>query len=170
MTFLSRLLSLPSFLCLVNCSTDSSSTEVLPKITNPARAKAWGPPSTKRFPEGYQLSYTNPDNGREHLRIIASTKPTPYLLYPPNVTGTRMVNGVPTSVNEPQTWNKSLALGVPIKWYQKTLEGPDSSPLFRSLGQKLKSPEGNSGYFRFEVEGTKNQMQMWLSELRFATE
>jgi hypothetical protein len=114
------------------------------------------------------MTYTNPVNEKESLKIMGSNDAMFYVLYPPNLKGTRVIDGVPTPVSEPQTWKQTPVVGQPVKYYQRTLPTRTEGVLFRTLGQKLKAPNGSFGFYRFEVEGTKNQMQSWLSELRFA--
>lgn len=158
---------LPFLFFLPQCSSGPSGDAGLPVLKSPARARAWGAPRMEETGRGYKLTYSNPSNDRERLTIEGSRRPFYFLLYPPNLTGTRVLNGVSTEVNEPQVWQKSLVLNQTVKWYQRSLPDDDFGGLFRSLGAVLKNAEGETGSYRFEVEGTKNQMQRWLSELRF---
>lgn len=161
------ILLFPFVVLFSGCSSGPSNDKPLPVLRSPARAEAWGAPKREATKDGYRLTYTNPSNKRERLLIEGSRSSFYHLLYPPNCTGTRLVNGVPTRVSEAQMWQKSLVLNQPIKWYQRSLQADDFGAIFRSLGAELKAPDGSKGFYRIEVEGTKNQMQSWLSELRF---
>jgi len=158
---------LPFVLLLPQCSSSSGTAEV-PILASPARAQAWGSPGVTRTKKGYTMTYQNPSNSKERLVIKGSQKSFFFTLYPPNLIGTRIVNGTPTKISEAQLWQKSLVLGQTVKWYQRTLPTEQNGALFRSLGTELKTSDGRTASYRFEVEGTKNQMQSWLSELRFA--
>lgn len=163
---------IPIFLVVIpfllsHCASGPSADTPLPVLSSPSRAQAWGPPKTTSTKGGYRLTYTNPSNSKERLVIEGSPKPFYHLFYPPNLTGTRTVNGIAVEVNQAQMWQQSLVLNQPVKWYQRTLPSEDYGAIFRSLGAPLKTPSGSAGFYRVEVEGTKNQMQRWLSELRF---
>lgn len=152
---------------LANCSSpQSSSSGPLPVLSSPGRAAAWGKPQTVPTKDGYHTTYINPSNRKERIRIIASREMMPFLVYPPNITGTQIVNGVPTKANVPQTWNTASINGTKIKWYQSSFPSSQRAAIFRSLGTELKDSSGNRGQFRIQAEGTKNQVQTWLGELR----
>ncbi len=145
----------------------SASTTTLPILSNPARAQAWGAPSITKNADGYRYSYTNPANPKEKLRIFGSRAMMPFFVYPPNIKGTKLVNGVPTQTNEAQLWSKALLAGKTAKLYQSSFANADQAAEFRTLGLTLKDSSGASGQYRIEAEGTKNQVRTWLSELRF---
>ena len=167
-----RVIPLLSFLCLLtHCSSspsDSSlATSTLPVLSSPARANAWGTPEKTRTKDGYKLLFTNPSNSKEKITIIGSRELMFFLLYPPHLRGNRMINGREIEVNEAQLWKKALVAGQTVKWYHAHLPSPDYGSIFRTLGTELKDRSGKIGQYRIEVEGTKNKMRNWLSELRF---
>jgi len=143
------------------------STEALPILTNPARAKIWGPPSISQNANGYTSTYINPSNPKEKLRIIGSHKGMPFFVYPPNIKGLKTVNGIDTPSNEAQVWKKALVKGKTVKWYQSRFANSQQAAEYRTLATELNDQSGGKGQYRIEVEGTKNQMRTWLSELRF---
>lgn len=161
------LLAFPLLHFLASCSGGVSSSSEVPKLLSPTRAKAWAPPTVTPTEDGHETVYTNPGNPQERLKIIASHKPMFFLFYPPNVIGTKEVDGVATRVSEPQVWQRTSVLGKPVKFYQRTLPSENAPALFRSLGEEFQAPDGRRASYRFEVRGTKKQMQSWLSELRF---
>lgn len=165
MPLIVRSLIASTLFLLTQCA--SPNPETVPKLASPARVEAWGPPQTIPTNDGYQRTYRNPDNEKERLKIIASNDAMYYVLYPPNLTGTRVIDGVATIVSEPQIWQQTPVAGQSVKYYQRNLPSENQGPLFRTLGRKLKAPDGSFGFYRFEVEGSKNQMQSWLSELHF---
>lgn len=160
---------LPLLGLLAHCSSNSSGAgaETLPVLSSPARAKAWGSPQTVPTKDGYKMTYTNPVNGKEKVTITGSSELMFFLYYPPNLKGTRMVDGKATTVDEAQLWKKALVAGQTVKWYHAYLPSAHNGNIFRTLGTELKDSSGRTGQYRVEVEGTKNQMQSWLSELRF---
>lgn len=164
-------LSLTVLPFLSQCSSTSPGEAApLPVLSSPARAAAWGAGQTVKTPEGYQTTYINPANRKERVRIIASRKLMFHILYPPTVKGTQTVNGVTTQVSEPQLWQSSYLNGEPVRWYQESFPTPERAAVFKTLGAEFKNGSGQGGQYRIEAEGTKNQMQTWLSELRFAQE
>ena len=168
----SRVIPLLSFLCLLtHCSStppDSSiGLSTLPILSSPARANAWGPPEKTKAKNGYSLLYTNPANNKEKLTITGSSELMFFLLYPPHLRGTRIIDGNTFQVDEAQLWKKARVANQTVKWYHAHLPSTHYGGIFRTLGTELKNGSGKIGQYRIEVEGTKNQMQTWLSELRF---
>lgn len=161
-----KLLLLPLLGLLTQCSSPDSA-KPLTVLSSPARAKDWGPPQTVQGNGSYTKTYTNPINGKEKVTITGSREPMYFLYYPPNLIGTITQNGVTTQVNEPQVWMKSLVENQTVKWYQSTLPSDTKGSVFRTLGADLRDRSGNLGSYIIEIEGTKNQMRNWLSELRF---
>lgn len=162
---------LPLLGLLTNCSSNTSDSESatldLPVLSSPSRAKAWGAPQISQNKDGYKTVYTNPANDKEKVTITASRELMFFLYYPPHLKGTRMINGTPTKVNEAQLWKKSLIAGQKVKWYHAHLATTRHGNIFRTLGTELKDSSGNVGQYRLEIEGSKKQMQIWLSELTF---
>jgi len=162
---------LPLLAFLTHCSTNNpnsgSGTSTLPVLSSPARAKAWGAPQIVPTKDGYKMTYTNPANDKERVTITGSRELMFFLYYPPNLKGTRMVEGTATKVDEAQLWKTALIAGQKVKWYHAHLPSANYGNIFRTLGAELKDGAGNAGHYRIEVEGTKNQMQSWLSELEF---
>jgi len=113
------------------------------------------------------MTYTNPVNGKEKVTITGSRELMFFLYYPPNLKGNNIINGVATAVSEPQLWKKSLVAGQTVKWYHAYLPTADRGGVFKTLGTELKDNSANRGSYRIVVEGTKKQMQSWLSALRF---
>ena len=168
----SLVIPLLSFLCLLtHCSStppDSSLGPSTPPIlSSPARANAWGPPERTKAKNGYSLLYTNPANSKEKLTITGSSELMFFLLYPPHLRGTRIVNGNTVQINEAQLWKKALVAEQTVKWYHAHLPSTHYGSIFRTLGTELKDGSGKIGQYRMEIEGTKNQMRNWLSELQF---
>ena len=129
--------------------------------------KSVGAPGIVQTASGYTMTYANPVNGKEKLTITGSRELMFFLYYPPNLKGTDILNGVATEVSEPQVWKKSLIAGQSVKWYHASLPSADRGGVFKTLGTGLKDNSGSSGSYRIVAEGTKKQMQTWLSELRF---
>jgi hypothetical protein len=167
-----RAIPLLSFLCLLShCSSTPSDSSLghstLPILSSPARADDWGTPEKTQTKNGYKLSYANPANSKEKLTITGSDELMFFLLYPPHLRGTRIINGSAIEVDEAQLWKKSLVAEQTVKWYHAQLPSIHYGSIFRTLGTELKDGSGKVGQYRIEVEGTKNQMRNWLSELRF---
>lgn len=162
-----KFVTLPLLGLLAHCSTPDSSSASLPVLTNPSLERAWGQPTTIQSEKGYTMTYANPDNDREEFTITGSRDLMFTLYYPPNTKGTRIVNGVPKEVSEPQVWKKSQVLGQTVKWYYANFPTTDQGAIFKTLGTELKNSSGQSGQYRIVAEGSKNQMQSWLSGLRF---
>lgn len=158
---------LPYLFLLPQCSSGPSNEASLPVLRSPSRSKAWGNPEMEQTQRGYKLTYSNPSNDRERVTIEGSRSPFFFLYYPPNLVGTRKINGVATEINEAQVWKNSFILNQRVKWYHRTLPNDDYGAIFRTLGKELKTSDGRKGHYRIEVEGSKSQMQRWLSELRF---
>ncbi len=157
---------------LTQCSSQSTSgsgsgAELPPILASPARAKAWGAPRTVKDSSGFISTYINPSNPKEMIRIFGTNKMLPFFVYPPNIKGTKIVNGVATQADEAQLWTKLPLVGKTAKLYQSSFPSASKAAEFRTLGMTLKDPSGNSGQYRIEAEGTKNQVRTWLSELRF---
>ena len=159
------LLGLPILLLLPQCSSGPSDGASVPILSSPSRAQAWGRPKSEPTSRGYKLTYKNPSNSKERLTIEGSRSAFYHLLYPPNLIGTRTINGVSTEVNEPQVWQQALVANQRVNWYQRTLPNKDHGSIFRTLGEHLKNSDGVRASYRIEVEGSKNQMQRWLSEV-----
>ena len=153
--------------CSSSSSSASSSSAPLPTLSSPARAKAWGAPKVEKTASGYLFAYVNPSNQKEQLRISGSREMMPFVVYPPNIKGTKMIDGVATQVKTPQMWNKALVQKTTVKWYQSSFPTAKRAAEFRTLGAFLKDNSGGSGHYRIEAEGTKDQMRNWLSELQF---
>ena len=164
------MLLLPFLALLSHCSSSSTSKGPLPTLESPARAKAWGSPKTTSETNGYKLTYTNPSNDREKVIITGSRDPMFTVVYPPNLKGTRVINGVPTQVSEPQLWKKALIGKKTVKWYHAYLPDEQDGAVFHTLPAELKDSNGSPGIYQIEVQGTKNQMLNWLSELKFRLE
>jgi len=156
---------------LTHCSSTTSESSLkaptIPVLSSPARANTWGIPEKTQMKDGYQLLYTNPSNSKEKLTITGSNKLMFFLLYPPHIRGTRMINGRAIEVDEAQLWKKALVADQTVKWYHAHLPSAHYGSIFRTLGTELKDGSGKIGQYRIEVEGTKNQMRNWLSELSF---
>lgn len=152
---------------LTQCSPSPSTTSgALPILSSPGRAQAWGKPQSVQTKDGYYTTYINPSNRKERIRIIASRQMMPFFVYPPNITGTQIINGVPTKADIPQSWKTASINGTKVKWYQSSFPSSQRAAIFRTLGVELKDSSGARGQFRIQAEGTKNQVQTWLSELR----
>jgi len=154
---------------LAQCSSSSTpaSSDPLPILSSPARAQIWGPPSLAQTANGYTATYINPSNPTEKLRIIGSHKTMPFFIYPPNIKGTKTINGVDPPANEAQIWQKVLVKGKTVKLYQATFANSQQAAEFHTLGTQLNDQSGGKGQYRFEIQGSKKQVQTWLSELRF---
>lgn len=167
-----RVIPLVSFLCLLtHCSStppgSSLGPSTLPILSNPTRANAWGAPKKTKTSDGYILLYINPANNKEKLTITGSSELMFFLLYPPHLRGTLIINGKTAQIDEAQLWKKALVAEQTVKWYHAHLPSTHYGSIFRTLGTGLKDSSGKIGQYRIEVEGTKNQMRNWLSELRF---
>lgn len=162
-----RLLILLLLPLLAHCSSSSSNPTTLPILASPARAQAWGAPQVVKNTNGYTSTYLNPANPTEKIRIIGSSKMMPFLVYPPNIKGTKIVNGIATQATEPQLWSKALIQGTTVKMYQATFPTAEKAAEFRTLGATIKDQSGGIGHYRVEVEGRKKQATTWLTELRF---
>ncbi len=158
---------LPLLGLLTQCSSTNSAPAPLPTLSSPSLEKAWGAPGIVQTASGYTMTYANPVNGKEKLTITGSRELMFFLYYPPNLKGTDIINGVATEVSEPQIWKKSLIAGQSVKWYRASLPTADRGGVFKTLGTGLKDNSGSSGSYRIVAEGTKKQMQIWLSELGF---
>jgi len=168
-----RVIPLICSLCfLTHCSSTTSESSLeastIPVLSSPARANTWGIPEKTQMKDGYQLLYTNPSNSKEKLIITGSNKLMFFLLYPPHIKGTRIINGRAIEVDEAQLWKKALVADRTVKWYHAHLPSALHGSIFRTLGTELKDSSGKIGQYRIEVEGTKNQMRNWLSELTFS--
>jgi hypothetical protein len=161
------MLAASPLLLLSQCAPGPSGGESLPTLASPARARAWGSPSRELTDRGYVITYRNPSNSREELKIYGSRTSFFHLFYPPDIRGTSLINGVPTQISKPQTWSKAKILNQDVKCFQRFFPSSDDGAVFHTLGTDLRTPDGSRGFYRIEVEGTKNQMQRWLSELRF---
>ncbi len=148
------------------CSSPSSTA--IPKLTSPARSASWGAPTSQTTANGYTLTYTNPSNSKESFKIHGSRNMFGFSYYPPDITGHKKVGDRWKKISKSQTWTQSKVANTKIYWYQTHFPYEDSAAKFRSRGEQIKSPSGSAGHFQFSGTGTKNQMQRWLSELRFA--
>ena len=63
------------------------------------------------------MTYTNPANDKERVTITGSRELMFFLYYPPNLKGTRMVEGTATRVDEAQLWKTTLIARQKLKWY-----------------------------------------------------
>jgi hypothetical protein len=151
---------------LTHCSSTGSSSGKLPILSSPARAQAWGAPKVSQTGNSYEATYVNPANSKERLTVTGSSQMMPFFVYPPNIKGTKIVNGIATQVREPQLWTKALVNGKPARWYQSSFPTAQEAAKFRTMGVHLKDQSGGSGTYRIEATGTKNQMRTWLTELR----
>ena len=113
------------------------------------------------------MIYTNPGNAKEKVTITGSRELMFFLYYPPHLRGTRMINGNAVEIDQAQLWKKALIAGQNVKWYHAHLPSANYGGIFRTLGAELRDDSGRIGQYRIEVEGTKKQMQTWLSELTF---
>lgn len=156
---------------LAHCSSSSpnsgSNSSKLPILSSPARAKAWGAPRIAQAASEFQYTYINPANKNERVSIFGSRQMMPFFVYPPNIKGTKIVNGVATQADEPQLWSTSLVNGTSVRWYQSAFPTAQGIAKFRTLGVELKDQSGGRGNYRIEATGTKAQMQTWLTELQF---
>ena len=170
MKYTSTILILALAIFLPSCSSYNSSDKPLPVLTSPSRAQAWGSPKVTKTEDGYSLTYSNPSNDKESITIVGARKAMYQLYYPPNLIGTRTVNGIPTKIDEAQVWQRAMVAGRTVRLYQRFLSSSHHGSIFRTVGAELQNPTGGKGSYRIEIEGTKNQVQTWLSELRFTQE
>ena len=67
----------------------------------------------------------------------------------------------------PQIWQKVQIADQEAYLYQSHHPLNGRGARFKILGAELKGPGGIIGYYSVEIEGSKNQMRAWISELRF---
>ena len=153
---------------LASCGLSSTPQgKALPTLASPDRAAAWGAPAVTKSTGGYIMVYQNPSNSKERLTIKGSRALLYGLSYPPDIKGEEMVGGKMVKTNRPQVWQKAQITGNDVYFYQSHDPTFERGARYKTLGEQLTGPGVVIGYYAIEIEGTKNQMRHWISELRF---
>ncbi|MGC4013525.1 MAG: hypothetical protein QM755_03250 [Luteolibacter sp.] len=130
--------------------------------------QAWGAPVIQKMTDGgWKLRYRK-GNTLNFVTICSMSSGERAPVVPPQwdeATGDPMSPGTPS---HSQKWRSSIILGQQVRWYQVDGGTGADFPRYKTVDFQATGPDGRSGWYRVEVEATRDAEVMdWINRVNW---